>query len=232
MHYRIAVCDDKEEDREYVSGMVKHWEREKKNVVSLDLFSSAESFLFQYEEKPDYDILLLDIEMDGMDGVSMAKKIRKENEMIQIIFISGYADYISEGYEVAALHYLVKPVKEEKLKEVLDRAVERIKKNEKTLLLKNGGEILRIPAYKILYAESMGNYVLIHCDTEVKIKMTLKQLDELLDARFYRVGRSYIVNLTKISRVTKKEIRLQNTQVIPLPRGAYEGINRAIIDLR
>lgn len=63
--------------------------------------SSAESFLFCYDEESDFDILLLDIEMDGMDGVSLAKKLRESNETVQIIFITGYSDYIAEGYEVA-----------------------------------------------------------------------------------------------------------------------------------
>lgn len=66
--------------------------------------------------------------MGAMDGVTMAKELRKSNDTVQIIFITGYSDYISEGYEVAALHYLMKPVKEEKLRSVLDRAVEKITK--------------------------------------------------------------------------------------------------------
>lgn len=84
-------------------------------VVQTDSFSSAENFLFYYAEECDYDILLLDVEMGAMDGVTMAKKLRQSNDTVQIIFITGYSDYIFEGYEVAALHYLMKPVKEEKL---------------------------------------------------------------------------------------------------------------------
>ena len=71
--------------------------------------------MFRYAEDKEWDILLLDIEMGAMDGVSLAKKIRQENETVQILFVTGFADYISEGYEVAALHYLMKPVKQEKL---------------------------------------------------------------------------------------------------------------------
>lgn len=81
----------------------------------MERFVSAESLLFCYTEDKLWDILLLDIEIGAMDGVSLAKKIRQENETVQIVFITGFADYISEGYEVSALHYLMKPVKQEEL---------------------------------------------------------------------------------------------------------------------
>lgn len=71
---------------------------------------SAEAFWFQYEEEKDYEILLLDIEMEQMNGIELATKLRTDDETIQIIFITGYPDYIAQGYEVAALHYLMKPV--------------------------------------------------------------------------------------------------------------------------
>ena len=196
------------------------------------MFASAEDFLFQYAEKSDYDILLLDIEMGSMDGVTMAKTLRKDNDTIQIIFITGYSDYISEGYEVAALHYLMKPVKQEKLFSVLDRAVEKLAKNEKVLNFEMSGEMVRIPIYQIRYAEVFGNYVTIHADDELKIKMSLGELERGLDDQFYRVGRSVIVNLTQISRVTKVEIKLNDGTAISLPRGAYDGVNRAIINMR
>ena len=232
MEYKIAICDDSDVDREYVTNMVKRWAESLGYLVQLDTFSTAEGFLFHYEEEKDYDILLLDIEMGDMDGVTMAKHLRKENDTVQIIFITGYSDYISEGYEVAALHYLMKPVKEEKLCSVLERATERLSKNERVLNLKSGGEIIRVPIYQIRYAEVYGNYVTIHALSDVMVKMTLNELENQLDERFYRVGRSAVVNLTKVSRVTKTEIRLNEGTTMHLPRGAYDGINRAIINMR
>lgn len=232
MKYKIAICDDSDADRQYVLNMVNRWAVSAGYVVHTDTFTSAESFLFRYAQESDYDILLLDIEMGAMDGVTMAKKLRKSNDMVQMIFITGYADYISEGYEVAALHYLLKPVKEEKLCAVLDRAVERLVKNEKVLILEISGEMVRIPIYQIRYAEVFGNYVTIHALTDTTVKMTLSELEKQLDERFHRVGRSCIVNLGCISRVTKKEIKLSDGTGILLPRGAYDGVNRAIINMR
>lgn len=231
MKKKIAICDDSDADREFVADMVKRWAADTNHIVQISAFPSAENFMFHYAEKNDYDILLLDIEMGAMDGVTMAKKLRQDNDTVQIVFITGYSDYISEGYEVTALHYLMKPVKEEKLFSVLDRAVEKLAKNEKVLNIESGGEMIRIPVYQIRYADVLGNYVTIHTSEEFTVKMTLGDLEKELDDRFFRVSRSVIVNLTQISRVTKKEIRLNDGVSIPLPRGAYESVNRAIINM-
>lgn len=232
MYYQIAICDDSKIDTQYITNFVKCWAQEANISVHIDAFPSAEAFLFHYEEKKDYDILLLDVEMGAMNGVTLAKTLRKENDTIQIVFLTGYSDYISEGYEVAALHYLLKPVQKEKLFSVLYRALDKVKKNEKILNLETRSEILRIPIYEIRYADVTGNYVTIHAKKDYTLKMTLGKLEKLLDERFYRAGRSVIVNITNISRVTKAEIKLRDGTVIALPRGAYEGINRAIINMR
>ena len=232
MKYKVAICDDSDAERRYIMDMVRSWASAAGHEVQIDGFPSAESFLFRYAGESDYDILLLDIEMGAMDGVTMAKELRKSNDTVQIIFITGYSDYISEGYEVAALHYLMKPVNEEKLCLVLDRAAEKLAKNERVLNFEVSGEMVRVPIYQIRYADVIGNYVTVHAQTDVTVKMTLGELEKQLDERFYRVGRSALVNLTQISRVTRAEIRLNDGTAIPLPRGAYEGVNRAIINMR
>lgn len=188
-------------------------------------------FCFIMPRKKDFDILLLDIEMGAMDGVTMARKLRQDNHTVQIIFITGYADYISDGYEVDALHYLMKPIQEEKFFTVLDRAVTKLIKNEKVLNIISQGEMIRLPICQINYAEVNSNYITIHSQQTITLKMTLSELEKKLDSHFFRAGRSALVNLKKISRVTKKEIYLQDGSIIPLPRGAYEKVNRAIINM-
>ena len=232
MSYRAAICDDSTTDAEFVGSILHQWAAERGIEVESERFASADAFLFRYAEDKSFDLLLLDVEMPGTDGVTLAKTVRQENEAVQIVFITGYSDYISEGYEVAALHYLMKPVKEEKLRSVLDRAVEKLTKNEQVLHFEAGGEMVRVPIYQIRYADVLGNYVTVHARTDVTVKMTLGELEKQLDECFYRVGRSALVNLTQISRVTKTEIRLSDGTAIPLPRGAYEGVNRAIINMR
>lgn len=232
MTYKIAICDDSPVDREYVGALAKRWAEGRGVRLHTEVFSSGESFLFHYAEENDFDILLLDIEMGGMDGVSLAKRLRRDNDTVQIVFITGYSDYIAEGYEVAALHYLMKPLDESKLFSVLDRAAEKLRKNEKVLHLELSGEMVRIPVHRIRWAEVSGNYVTIHALQDYTVKMTLGQLEKELDERFFRVGRSAIVNLTQISRVTKGSIMLTGGGSVPLPRGAYEAVNRAIIAMR
>lgn len=231
MNYKIAICDDNEADRNYIANLTGQWAANAHHAVTLSHFLSAEDFLFHYQEQNDFDILLLDVEMGAMDGVTLAKKLRQENETLQIVFITGYSDYISEGYEVAALHYLMKPVNVTKLFSVLDRATDKLRKNEKVLHFETAGEMLRIPLYQIRFIDIQLNYATIHTVEDIKIKKSLSDIAALLDDRFYRVGRSAIVNLTCISRVTKTEIHLNDGTTIPLPRGAYEGVNRAIINL-
>lgn len=229
MDYKIAICDDNEVDCVYISNIVNSWADQLKNEIDLQVFPSAESFLFHYADEKDYDILLLDIEMGKMDGISLAKRLRHENETVQIIFITGYSDYISEGYEVAALHYLMKPVKKQKLFQTLDRAIQKIKKNEQTLFLELPGETIRLPIYEIRFLEVRQNYVTIHAKNDYTLKKTLSELEQKLDERFYRMRRSYIVNLSYISKVTKTDVFLSDGTTLPLPRGQYEPLNRAFI---
>ena len=195
----------------------------------MEKFTSGESFLFKFSEQKDFDILLLDIEMQGIDGVNLAKEIRKHNGYAEIIFITGYSDYISEGYEVNALHYLLKPVNPNKLFEVLTKAKERLKKNEKRLSVTENGEMYLIPLYEIKYIEVIKNYVTIHAKRDFTVKKTLSEFENELDERFYRMGRSFIINLKEIEKVTKTEVFLSNGTSLPLPRGQYDNINRAII---
>lgn len=229
MNCTIAICDDAAADRDYLQTLVKRWAADRGHRVELTLYPSAESFLFRYAEDKDVQILLLDIEMGPMDGVSLARTLRKENDAVQIVFITGYSDYIADGYEVEALHYLMKPVKEEKLFAVLDRAVEKLHSNQRTLLLELPGEVVRLPVYQIRSAEVQGNYVTIHAKTDCTVKMTLSELEAQLDDNFFRLGRSALVNLGCVARVSKTAVTLNDGTVLPLPRGAYERINRAII---
>lgn len=229
MTYRVAIVDDSNIDAEYVQNVLEAWAQDRQVGVQVQRFASAENFLFHYADDKAWDILLLDIEMGAMDGVTMAKRVRQDNEAVQIVFITGYSDYIAEGYEVAALHYLMKPVNGDKLFVVLDRALEKRKQEERCLNLESYGEMVRIPFYEIRYLDVNANYVTVHAKIDYTVKRTLSDFEKELDDRFHRVGRGMILNLKYIQRVTKTEVRLSDGTVLPLPRGAYEPLNRAII---
>ena len=227
---KIAVCDDRSADRMQIEKMVRLWAEAADEPVEIRAFPSAEAFLFAYEEEKDYTILLLDIEMGGMDGVALARKIRAVDPAVQIVFITGYSDYIAEGYEVEALHYLLKPVREEKLSEVLSRALQKYRENERMIPLELSGSMELVPLREIRYLEVFRNYTTVHAGREYTVRKTLAEFEkELADARFYRVSRSLLVNLLQIRRVSREEIILKSGEVIPLPRGKYEELNRAII---
>lgn len=229
MAYRVAICDDSAVDAQFVQEVLTAWAEQRQIEVRCEVFTSAESFLFRYGEDKAFDVLLLDIEMGAIDGVTMAKRVRQDNEVVQIVFITGYSDYIAEGYEVAALHYLMKPVNRVKLFTVLDRALEKRKQEERCLNLELSGEMVRILFYEIRYLDVRQNYVTVHAKAEYTIKRSLGEFEKELDDRFCRVGRSMIVNLKYIRRVTKTDVYLSDGTVLPLPRGAYESLNRAII---
>ncbi len=226
---RVAICDDSAADAAFVGGLAADWAAARGVQLHTRTFPSAESFLFAWEEDARWDILLLDIEMGGMDGVAMARTLRKQDKAVQIVFVTGYAEYIAEGYEVAALHYLMKPVDGPKLHAVLDRALEKLQQNSRCLALEAAGQLLRIPLYEIRYLDVQANYVTVHAGQCYTVKRPLADVEKELDSRFVRVGRSLILNLKYISRVTRQQVLLADGTALPLPRSAYEPLNRAII---
>lgn len=229
MRWQAAICDDEPAAIEYVKALVAEWSGQSGILLDLQTFDSAEAFLFCYADKKDFDLLLLDVEMSGMDGVSLAKQLRQENKELQIVFITGYSDYIAEGYDVAALHYLMKPVRREKLFSVLDRAAEKLRHNVRTLYFESLGEMVRVPLHSIRSLEVRQNYVTVHADQDYTVKKPLAEFEKELDDSFFRTGRSWLVNLAYIQRVTRTQALLTDGSAVPLSRGVYDKLNRAII---
>jgi len=226
---KISICDDERTEREYITTLIRKWSTAQELDIRLSAYESAESFLFAYED--DSDILVLDIQMKEMDGVTLAKKIRARNKEIQIIFVTGYMDYIADGYDVEALHYLIKPATEEKLFTILNRAKDKLVRNERALLVNHDGMNTRIPLYEITYLEVRHNHVTIFGEAEYVVKTTLNELEkQLSDSNFFRVGRSYIVNLRCIKKCSKTEIHMKSGAIIPLPRGMHSALNQAMIE--
>ena len=119
MMLTIGICDDEITQLNYLKEKIAVWGNMTGIFTSMREFSSAESFWFEWIEDKSCDLLLLDVQMKQMDGMELAKKIRTVDKSIPIIFITGFTDYMAQGYEVHAFHYLLKPVTQEKLNEVL-----------------------------------------------------------------------------------------------------------------
>lgn len=232
MNYKISVIDDNSADTEYVAALVTRWAESAGHVAGISVFPSAEAFLFQYQEEQDFDILLLDIEMGKMNGVDLAKKVRQENDAVQIVFITGYPDFIAEGYEVAALHYLMKPVSYEKLYAVLDRAAANLAKTEKRLSVTYDRRTDFVPLSQILYIEAQRQCVLIHTfDKTYRMKRSFTETVDELDEFFFKCQRSFCVNLCHITRIKGNCVLMKNGEEVPISRGMAEKIGKEMIRL-
>ncbi|MBQ8324599.1 MAG: response regulator transcription factor [Clostridia bacterium] len=230
MTYRIALCDDEPAQREYLEKKLSLFARARRVQFGFAHFSSAEAFLFCFRENRNIDLLFLDIEMAEMNGIELAKELRKEQDALQIVFITGYPDYVGQGYDVEALHYLLKPVSTEKLFEVCDRFLKTAEEQPRFYLFPAGKEVVRLYEKEILYGESEGHYVILHTKTEeLKLRMTVPELEKRLGEGFFRPSRSFVVNLRYVTRIAKTEMLLENGASIPLGKGAFDEANRALI---
>ena len=116
----IAYCEDEKIQLEYMEQLIKKWADEGNDTVTYFGYGSAKELLFEHPDSFPFDLLLLDIDMDGMDGMALAKEIRKKDQKLPIVFLTNRSEYVFEGYEVGALRYLLKPVEETKLFSLLD----------------------------------------------------------------------------------------------------------------
>jgi len=230
MKLKIAICDDEANQIEYLSGVVTTWAKKNRHAVEIKPYSAAKSLLFDYCEEKDFDILLLDIEMPGMSGVELAKAVRKENATVQIIFITGYYEYFSDGFDVSALHYLIKPADERKLMPVLDRAVSNLTYRQRAVLLTSPEGDRKVSLADIEYVESENVHVAVHTVSGVyRSRISLAKFAEQLDETFIKVHRSYIVNLKYVKKITRTDITMVSGDLVPISRGMYDEVHAALI---
>ena len=230
MNYQIAVCDDEADQAQKLTALVKAWAEKRGVFASVQLFPSAEAFLFETGGEKRFDILLLDVEMRGVSGIELAKRIRRNDKRAEIIFVTAHAEFIGEGYEVDALHYLIKPVGEEKLSAVLDRATQRLAEDAPSIVIACEGEVIKLPERDILYIESFAHYLSIHTHGgEYRIKDRISSFEKKLSARFFRIHRSYIVSLSCVARLSRTAVITEDGVSLPLARGLYDAAVQAFI---
>ena len=231
MEIKIAVCDDEPHQAEYNKMLVSRWASKNNISVNITMFESAENFKAVQRDNKAFDILLLDIEMGGQNGMELAREIRKYDAKLSIIFITGYVDYMAEGYDVAALHYLVKPLKEDKFFEVLDKALINLLQISRTIILPKTGGDVKIKADDIVYAEVISHTVTLYLadGKREEFQMRISDMEQLLGDGFFRCHRSFIVSLKYVSRVTKTAMVLENGNEIPLSRNLYDAASQAFI---
>ena len=177
------------------------------------------------------DILLLDVEMPGMSGIDLAKRLRGAGCRAEIIFITSHFECMAEGYEVDALHYLVKPVPAEKLRAVLDRAAARLAVEPPSVVIACEKGNVKLYESELLYAESFLHDLVLHTTgPDYRIRESISAFAGRLSADFFRTHRSYLVNLKAVVRIGRTSVLLRGGAEVPLARGKYDAINRAFID--
>ena len=233
MIVRIGIVENEIAPRDYVRGLIEEWASANGHSIQLSCCASAEEFLFQYEMPDMLDIVFLDIMLGEMNGMELARKIRKQDKGLQIVFLTGVQDYVFEGYEIGAVRYLLKPVKKLELDCVLQGCCEKMQHRKTEYFpFRYQGESLRIAYSDILFVRVEGHYLQMAANSKTyEWKGSLAQVRESLDKkRFVFVNRSAIVNLEYVIRITREECFLENGEVLPVSRGAYKALNESFME--
>lgn len=190
----IAICEDEKYILETLCKKVDAYIKKKKVSADIRAYLSGEDLL---KGNPAFDIILLDMMLPGINGLEAAKRLSHKS---CIIFITSYKEYALGAFEVDAVHYLIKPVSDERLYLALDRAMSRMEQaGHKALALSKAGKTQVIPIHDILYGEVFNHQVCIHTEREVyEYSGTLDGLEKELDECFFRCHRSYIINISKV----------------------------------
>lgn len=230
----ICYCEDESAQAKAFAIKIDQWAKNKNIEVHADLFESAEEYLFKAEQNY-YDVIFLDISMRGQNGMELARKIREKEKDVILVFVTSDASYVFDGYEVGAYRYLMKPVDEEKLCEILDYARKQKEVEEENyILVKKDSQSVRINLKDIIYIEAQKHYVNLCMENKesinIKIAFTelLQETQEKSDT-ILLTHRSYAVNIEKVVRIGRTECVLSDSSVIPVSRSFYKEVNEAFI---
>lgn len=213
---RIAICDDEKNSRELIGNKIK------KQYPKADLvfFSSGEELLI-FEKQ--IDILFLDIQMNGKNGMETAKEIRKKDKNVIIIFVTAIEEYVFQAFDVGAFHYIVKPIDDRKFVQILSKAVEEWKSyrtyrkdtEEKSLMINNGGIHIKVMIEDIVYAEVFNRKVVIHKINEtIEYYGKLSDLEAVAGDSFFRPHRAYLINFKYVEKYNATTIYLEKGMVL------------------
>ncbi|MBD5538216.1 MAG: response regulator transcription factor [Lachnospiraceae bacterium] len=229
MAMAVAVVDDDEVQNEYLRKLVKEWADGRGTAVDVRGYGSAEEFLFDYEDRP-CSLLLLDIEMEGQNGMELARKLRARGDSLPIVFITGFADYMNEGYDVEALHYLLKPLDAEKFVRVLDKYADRKADAADEIVVDTENGSMHLGVSEIMYVEAFGRNSRLYMrdGREIDCHAGIGELREKLPAdEFVGCHRSYLVNLRYVRTIGRTELILDGGQRILVSRRLYGEVCRA-----
>ena len=231
--FRLAICEDEKVVLDFETSLINKWAAARGCPLELDTYISAEQFIFESEDKAPYDLLIFDIQMKNMNGMELAKTLRRRGCDAVIIFITGVPDYAIEGYEVGAVRYILKPVKEEVLNGLLDNVwEEKQKKTEDFFILGQGTDLEKINFEKIIYIEARGHHVFLKGkDFEREWKAVFTETVACFEGRgFFCLRRGLLVNLKHVARISRTDCILDDGESLPVARGVYKELNESFIE--
>lgn len=228
--YSVAICDDEKSSAVLAAELLEKYKNSHLGVnFDVDVFYSSIELLGAMENKA-YDVYLLDIYIDRMNGIEIAETIRKKDENGHIIFMTSSNAFYKEAFRIHAVHYLEKPILEEEFFDAMDRVcvVDEIH----YINVKEGGGLTRIPVSDILYIQSEDHYKRIITGAKSYLIRDTMQgiMDELKrDEYFYHLGKNVIINLKKVLRITKESITMDDGIEFAIPRGTYRSLSELVV---
>ena len=227
----IAICEDDVIQKKYVVDVINRYSIKENVDFTIDKFSSGQEFINSGYEK--YNIVFLDIQMEGISGIDTAKKIRETNEDIKIIFLTALSNLWTEGFKVNAYRYLVKPVKEEVLYKEISSVIDEIYKNKKYIVINYNNEINKIFISNIRYLEIENRRVVFHCNSGqyYSIRPLSYWKGVLEKHNFYNPHSSYLVNFKYISKINKELLELSTGEIIYFSKRKYKEFKDKYMEL-
>ncbi len=228
--YRVVLCEDEEIFSQAQEKICRDILESLDIEYNVTVFSGSVDFLRAFfEQGLRYDLILLDIMMDGMDGITLAKRIRAEDEAVAIIFITSNPKYVFQGYDVHALHYLMKPLTPDALAPLIEADYSRRIQTDYLILNSDSGKI-QVQVKDIICAETVGRRVAVTFlpDQRAYYGGTLLQLlRELPNEGFVQCHKSYAVNMRHIRELTGRDAIAQNGLKIPVSRTFAKEVQQA-----
>jgi len=226
---RIAVVEDEPQQVDLFCHLLEKYESDFHISLCVSSFLEGDEFLDRFSPG-DFDILLLDIQMPRIDGMTVAKKVRQVDDHILIIFITNIVQYAVQGYSVRAMDFIVKPLVYPTLVEKMNRAIEQL--NEKStnyVCIKTLAGVKIFDLKDIACVEILARKLLIHTLTETyQCNETLQHIEEKLnDARFFRCHAAFLVNLQHIKQIESSQVIVANRKV-PVSRYRHKGLLDAL----